>query len=384
MSSKRAFLGAAFLMATSAVGPGFLTQTSMFTAEMLASFGFVILISLLLDLAAQLNIWRIITQRGERAQDMANSLFPGLGYLLAALIAFGGLAFNVGNIGGTGLGLNVLMGWPPDTGALVGCAFALFIFWQRSAARLMDIMVTVLGLAMIGLTIYVAYSSRPPLVEAVYRSFWPQTIDFGKIITIVGGTVGGYISFAGAHRLLDAGMKGPENIKPVTVSAVNGILLTSTMRFILFLAILGVVSNGATLASGNPAASAFRQAAGSTGYYFFGLVLWIASITSVIGASYTTISFWKTLSPFVAKNEKWVITIFILASTAIFYLFGKPVSLLVTAGTINGFILPIALALILLAATLTPKNGYKHSGWLLLAGWLVVILLGTMSVAALI
>ena len=35
-------LGAAFLMATSAIGPGFLTQTSQFTAKYLASFAFVI------------------------------------------------------------------------------------------------------------------------------------------------------------------------------------------------------------------------------------------------------------------------------------------------------------------------------------------------------
>ena len=35
------------------------------------------------------------------------------------------------------------------------------------------------------------------------------------IITLVGGTVGGYISFAGAHRLLDAGLGGKENTKEV-------------------------------------------------------------------------------------------------------------------------------------------------------------------------
>ena len=61
MKQKSAILGAAFLMATSAIGPGFLTQTTKFTAELLTSFGFVILISLLLDIGAQVNIWRIIT-----------------------------------------------------------------------------------------------------------------------------------------------------------------------------------------------------------------------------------------------------------------------------------------------------------------------------------
>ena len=111
MKRNSAILGAAFLMATSAIGPGFLTQTSLFTEQLLTSFGFVILISILLDIGAQLNIWRIITVSEHRAQDIANKLFPGMGFFLAALIAFGGLVFNIGNIAGCGLGLNALFGF---------------------------------------------------------------------------------------------------------------------------------------------------------------------------------------------------------------------------------------------------------------------------------
>ncbi|MFP3489431.1 hypothetical protein R0K20_17715, partial [Staphylococcus sp. SIMBA_130] len=43
-------LGAAFLMGSSAIGPGFLTQTAVFTEQLLASFGFVILMSIILDI----------------------------------------------------------------------------------------------------------------------------------------------------------------------------------------------------------------------------------------------------------------------------------------------------------------------------------------------
>src|SRR4028119_1105440 len=86
--------GAAFLMATSAIGPGFITQTTVFTQQLLTSFGFVILISILLDIVAQLNIWRVIAMSGLRAQDLANRLLPGLGYVLALLVVTGGLAFN--------------------------------------------------------------------------------------------------------------------------------------------------------------------------------------------------------------------------------------------------------------------------------------------------
>src|SRR5262249_1469597 len=105
-------LGASFLMATSALGPGFLTQTTGFTKQLAASFGFVILLSVLLDIFTQLNIWRVLTVSGKRGQDIANEVLPGTGYVLAALIVFGCLVFNIGNVAGCGLGLNALLGLP--------------------------------------------------------------------------------------------------------------------------------------------------------------------------------------------------------------------------------------------------------------------------------
>ncbi|MGB4024670.1 MAG: hypothetical protein WBK75_06500, partial [Acutalibacteraceae bacterium] len=97
-------LGAAFLMATSAIGPGFLTQTALFTEQLRANFAFVILTSVILSLGAQLNIWRVISMSGLRGQDIANKVLPGLGYVVAFLVALGGLAFNIGNVGGAALG----------------------------------------------------------------------------------------------------------------------------------------------------------------------------------------------------------------------------------------------------------------------------------------
>ncbi|MCC6781840.1 MAG: hypothetical protein IT457_03270, partial [Planctomycetes bacterium] len=52
---KSALIGASFLMATSAIGPGFLTQTAVFTEQLGPSFGFAILLSIVIDLVAQLN-----------------------------------------------------------------------------------------------------------------------------------------------------------------------------------------------------------------------------------------------------------------------------------------------------------------------------------------
>lgn len=102
--------GAAFLMATSAIGPGFLTQTAQFTAQHRWSLAFVIAAVILMDVVVQTNIWSILGVTGLRGHQVANAVLPGLGVVLAVLVAFGGLAFNIGNVGGVALGLDALVG----------------------------------------------------------------------------------------------------------------------------------------------------------------------------------------------------------------------------------------------------------------------------------
>ena len=379
-----ALAGAAFLMATSAIGPGFLTQTTVFTQSLLASFGFVILISIVLDIGAQLNIWRMLTQTEMHAQVLANHVLPGLGYFLAFLILAGGLVFNIANMGGCGLGMSVVTGFSNEVGAGISCIVALTLFWIKEFGKALDVFTKWLGITMIVLTLYVAIASQPPLVEAVFRTFIPEKIDALAIVTLVGGTVGGYISFAGAHRLLAAGMKGKENLPAVSKSAVSGIIITGVMRIILFLAVLGVVSSGAMLTSTNPAASVFQHAAGTIGFKFFGVVMWCAAITSVVGCAYTSVSFLQGLHPFFDRHQRGMISFFIILSCGFFLYLGNPVRLLVSAGAINGLILPIALAVVLIAATSqTLKRNYQHPRWLMLFGWLVVIAMSSMSVMAL-
>ena len=71
------------------------------------SYGLAILVSVLFDLGAQLNIWRVIAVAERRAQDVANTVLPGLGTLLAVLVSLGGLAFNIGRVPGSEYR------WPP-------------------------------------------------------------------------------------------------------------------------------------------------------------------------------------------------------------------------------------------------------------------------------
>jgi Mn2+/Fe2+ NRAMP family transporter len=378
-------LGAAFLMANSSIGPGFLTQTSFYTEQLVTSFGFVILLSILLDFGAQVNIWRCITLSGMRAQEIANELMSGLGDLLSILVVVGGFAFNIGNIAGCGLALNILTGISFVQGAIISGIIAILVFWIQEIGKMLDNITKYLGIIKISLTLLIVYAAHPPILQAVHHTFVPEKISLLAIVTIVGGTVGGYITFSGAHRLIDAGITGPKQMKFVTKSAGTGIIISSFMRFILFLAAVGIVSKGIHLDKNNPAATVFESAGGRWGLFIFGIVLWSAAISSVIGASYTSFSFIKHIKSNIIKNERLIITLFIMLSTLIFAVVGKPKELLLMAGLLNGFILPFALAIMLLASRKLPVlKQFKYPLWIELSGWPVVVLMGSMSVFAVI
>lgn len=374
-------LGAAFLMATSSIGPGFLTQTTVFTQTLLASFGFVILISIILDIGAQLNVWRVIGVSGKRGQDVANMVMPGLGYLVSLLIVMGGLGFNIGNIAGAGLGFNVIFGLDTVIGAIISAIIATSIFLFKEAGKLMDKFTQIAGFIMIILTLYVAISSAPPVGEAVSKTFMPDIIDPMAIVTLVGGTVGGYITFSGGHRLIDAGVVGKQALPQITRSSVTGVCVTGVMRVFLFLAALGVISNGFTLDPANPPASVFKLAVGDIGYKLFGVVMWAAAISSVIGAAYTSVSFIRSFSPKVENNYRWFVIAFIVFSTVVFAFVGQPVKTLIVVGTLNGLILPITLLVMIIAAHKKSVVGdYKHPIWMSVFGIIVVAMTAYMGV----
>lgn len=371
-STKSTLLGAMFLMATSAIGPGFITQTTAFTVQLGVAFAFAIAVSIVVDIALQMNVWRVIGVTGRRAQELGNLVFPGLGWAMAALLLLGGLVFNVGNVSGAGLGTDAMFGLDPRIGGAVSAAIAIAIFLSRRAGVAIDRIVVVLGLVMISLTSYIAVSSGPPVGTALKNVVLPEEVSFLAITTLIGGTIGGYIVYAGAHRLLDSGLSGPANVSAITRGSITGILITGVMRIVLFLAILGVVVGGAELDPASQAASAFEQAAGEVGLRVFGIVLWAAAITSVIGASYTTVSFVTSRTKTSERTRTALVCAFIAFTTLVFVFVGTaPTTLLIFAGAFNGLLLPFGIAVLLWVATRRADllRGYVYPKWLLIVGW---------------
>lgn len=373
---KRLLLGSVFLMATSAIGPAFLTQTAVFTAQFASSFAFAILLSILIDIGAQINIWRVLVVTGKRGQEVANEIFNGLGTFISILIAIGGLAFNIGNIAGAGLGLNAIFGLDVKIGAAITAVLSIAIFISKSGQKIMDIVTMFLGVLMIIVVAFVMFKANPPYAEAAKHLVMPEQplALVLPIITLVGGTVGGYITFAGAHRILDSGIKGKDYLPFVNKAAISGILTTGVLRTLLFLAVLGVVVTGVTLNADNPPASVFEHVLGPIGRNIFGIVLFAAAMSSVIGSAYTSATFLKTLHKSVYNKTNIIVISFIVVSTLVFLFLGKPVTLLIVAGALNGLILPITLGTILIASKRKSIVGdYKHPTWMLWFGIVAVV-----------
>lgn len=373
---KRLLLGSVFLMATSAIGPAFLTQTAVFTAQFASSFAFAILLSILIDIGAQINIWRVLVVTGKRGQEVANEIFNGLGTFISILIAVGGLAFNIGNIAGAGLGLNAIFGLDVKIGAAITAVLSIAIFISKSGQKIMDVVTMFLGVLMIIVVAFVMFKANPPYAEAAKHLVMPEQplALVLPIITLVGGTVGGYITFAGAHRILDSGIKGKDYLPFVNKAAISGILTTGVLRTLLFLAVLGVVVTGVTLNADNPPASVFEHVLGPIGRNIFGIVLFAAAMSSVIGSAYTSATFLKTLHKSVYNKTNIIVISFIVVSTLVFLFLGKPVTLLIVAGALNGLILPITLGTILIASKRKSIVGdYKHPTWMLWFGIVAVV-----------
>lgn len=391
-NSKSSFgilIGAAFIMATAAVGPGFLTQTSHYTDILKGSFGFVILAVCLLALIVQLNTWRLVCASGLHGQEIAGKIHPALGHLLSVVIGFGGVIFTIGNIGGGALGFNALTGGPSVIGGIITGAIAVAIFLLKNAMLAMDNISKLIGLATIILIFLIILIIDPPVGTALKDTIMPSAALPSMCIgihTILGGTVGGYTSFSGAHRLLDAGMSGNNFIKRVTQSSILGILLITLVRVLLFLAVFGVVyaSSAAVLDASNPAADAFHLALGKTGYRIFGLILFSVSIMPSIACPYTAVSFLTSLHPLLKENQKKITVGFIIACTIISCIIGRPAYLLLLAGVVNGFIIPFILVICLIASKRKDIVGedYHHPTWLFVCTIITAIITASLAIMA--
>ncbi len=227
--------------------------------------------------------------------------------------------------------------------------------------------------------------------HALRETVLPDSINLAALTTIVGGTVGGYITYAGAHRLLDAGITGPQNMKAVTSASLWGVAITGAIRYLLFLAILGVAASGVAIdlasKTANPAAQAFQVALGEWGFRVFGIIFWAAGTTSTIGAAYTSVSFLSVFHErFAAGRRRNIATVVFISVALIAYLAvgTAPAALLIFAGGFNGIILPIGLTIMIYIGFFRRDllGGYRYPKPLLVLGGLACVLTWYMGISS--
>ena len=193
-----------FLMATSAIGPGFITQTTAFTDQLGGRLR-------LRDRGVDPVRHRDPAERlaGHRRlrpprPGPGNGVLPGAGYVLAGLDA----ARRAGLQHRQHRGLLARASTPSSAstprvgGGHLGRWSRSGSSWSAGPASPWTASWSLLGVVMIVLTTFVAI--KTPARRSATRcadASLPETASFLVITTLIGGTVGGYIVYAGAHRL---------------------------------------------------------------------------------------------------------------------------------------------------------------------------------------
>jgi Mn2+/Fe2+ NRAMP family transporter len=123
--------------------------------------------------------------------------------------------------------------------------------------------------------------------------------------------------------------------------------------------------------------SRLDEESADVGLRIFGVVLWAAAITSVIGASYTTVSFVTSRTGTSERLRTVLVCGFIAFTTLVFVSVGTPpTTLLVFAGAFNGLLLPFGIGVLLWVATRRADllHVYTYPRVLLGVGWLAWLL----------
>ena len=84
--------------------------------------------------------------------------------------------FNIGNVAGAAMGLNVVTGLPIAWGAIISACIGIMLFLSKEMGRAMDQFTKVLGFIMIALVLYTAFVTKPPVGVAVREAFMPSQI----------------------------------------------------------------------------------------------------------------------------------------------------------------------------------------------------------------
>ena len=344
------------------IGPGTVTTASKAGASFELALLWALLFSTLATVVLQEAAARITIASGKNlgeiiAQKYQQKSGNGLKWIVFFAVAFGCAAYQAGNMLGAVSGIKLINGWSPKLMTLllgVICAGVLWVGNIKIIAKLLGVIVALMGIAFI----YVAFQTDLSNVNLLKNMFLPSMPEGSSLLVIglIGTTIVPYNLF------LASGISSGQQIKEMR----QGIALAVLIGGLISMAIMVVGTQVVGEFSFQALAEVLATNLGKGGAVFFGLGLFAAglssSITSPLAAAVTAKSLfgnqqnWSVTS----TNFRIVWAVILLIGLGFGLSEIKPVPAIILAQAINGALLPIVAAFLILAVNDRSVLPEKH------------------------
>ncbi len=366
------------------IGPGTVTTA----AKAGATYHFQLLWALTFSIAAAIVLQeaaaRITIASGKSLGEIIALRYVERGrnlcLLLFAAVAFGCAAYEAGNILGAVAGLQLLTQAPAPLLALAVAVPAALLLWNgRYAliARVMGAVVFLMGFAFV----FTALSNKPAAGELLRGAFVP-TAPAGSLL-LVTGLIG--TTIVPYNLFLASGIGQGQSVREMRAGLAPAILIGGGISMAILVAGSGLQGDFSYEALGRR----LGQQLGYAGPALFGIGLFAAGATSTItaplAAAITARSLLGERPGWRDVHFRWVWALVLGAGVVFGLLNVRPIPAIVMAQAINGILLPVVTAFLMLAVNdrrLLPE-AYVNGLWsnaLLLTVFAVVCMLGLQNI----
>ncbi len=268
----------------------------------------------------------------------------GLSVFLFVAVAFGCAAYEAGNILGAVAGLELLTAWPAQALTLVVAIPAALLLWSGRhtlIARVLGVVVFLMGFAFI----YTAWAGRVPAPEVLRGAFVPGMPQGSLLLVIglIGTTIVPYNLF------LASGIGQGQSVREMRAGLAPAILIGGIISMAILVAGSGVTGEFSYEAVGR----ALGQQLGVAGPMLFGFGLFAAGATSTItaplAAAITARSMLGGRPGWRVAHFRWVWMVVLGVGVVFGLLNVRPIPAIILAQAVNGVLLPLVAAFLLLA-----------------------------------
>ena len=299
-----------------------------------------------------------------------------LQYITGGVVIAGCAAYEAGNILGAVSGLRLLTGVSLPLLTLFITTAAFLMLWFGRSSRLSSIMITLVLL--MGIGFFIMAVAQPVTIVELTQSMLPSVPAGSEllIIGLIGTTIVPYNLFLGS------GISHGQSIRTMrtglAVSVTLGGLVTATIL------IAGTAVN--QFSSFADLAASFRMHGSSYGAGALALGLFAAGFSSTVTAPYAAAVIAETVFDIKNKNTLRLFWILVLLTGFVFGMTDvRPVPVILAVQSLNGFILPLLVIILILVVNDVRIVGAEHrpGRWYNALLWLVfaiVLIIGLNNV----